>query len=161
MDQQRCGWRKRKVVKEMILSLQVVNIAPRGNRFCLFLQLAPRFLLVTPVSVRSSYITVSFWLSLFRSVTPLEELQLSIAAVTNYVHGKPCNSDSESQTFILKPDKGWITHPRFIIDAMDIQEVRSRVRHVTHQNFLCLCSPCIFLIVFCRAAKPSQRFATV
>ncbi|KAJ1527946.1 hypothetical protein ONE63_007879 [Megalurothrips usitatus] len=57
-----------------------------------------------------------------------KKLRNLIASLTNYVCGKPDNSDPESQSFIVKPDKGWNAHPRLVVDAVKVQEARAEMR---------------------------------
>ncbi|KAE8748468.1 hypothetical protein FOCC_FOCC004763 [Frankliniella occidentalis] len=69
-----------------------------------------------------------------------KRLQRVLASLTNYVCGKPDTADPESQSFIVKPDKGWMTHPRLIVDAVKAQESRAEVRLDALRQFLILLS---------------------
>ena len=60
---------------------------------------------------------------------PSKRLQHLSLSLTNFICGKPDNSEIESQPFITKPDKGWMACPRLIIEAVKAQESRAEVNN--------------------------------
>lgn len=74
---------------------------------------------------------------LLRDTFQSKKLKSLIATITNFVCGKPDNSESESQSFVLKQERGWVTNHRLIGEAVIAQEARAEVSK--HRSCLLLC----------------------